>query len=60
MPPDHEVLTVEYKVNFVAPARVCKLISVGQVIKPGRRVTVCRGDVFMVGEEGGRKSARPC
>lgn len=55
MPPNHEVLTVEYKVNFMAPAQGAKMVAIGQVVKPGRTVTVCRGDVFMVDEAGGRK-----
>jgi uncharacterized protein (TIGR00369 family) len=48
MPQDTEVLTVEYKVNFVAPARGTRFIAYGQVTKPGRTLTVCTGDVFAV------------
>ncbi|MEM7129897.1 MAG: PaaI family thioesterase [Chloroflexota bacterium] len=48
MPPGTDVLTIEYKVNFIAPAQGIKLIAIGLVMKPGRTVTVCRGDVFMV------------
>ena len=55
MPPDTEVLTVEYKVNFMAPAHGDKLIAVGEVMKPGRTMTVCRGDVFMEDGDGSRK-----
>jgi uncharacterized protein (TIGR00369 family) len=45
MPVFAEVLTVEYKVNFLSPAIGEKFIAVGRVIKPGRTLTVCSGDV---------------
>jgi uncharacterized protein (TIGR00369 family) len=48
MPPDTEVLTIEYKVNFVAPARGEFAIARGHVLKPGRTVTVCQGEVIVV------------
>jgi acyl-coenzyme A thioesterase PaaI-like protein len=42
------VLSVEYKLNFVAPARGELLIARGQVIRAGRTLTVCRADVHVV------------
>ena len=47
------VLTVEYKVNFIAPARGEKFIARGQVKKTGKTLTICVGDAFAVldGEE---------
>lgn len=42
------VLTIEYKLNFMAPADGATLISRGRVLRPGRRVTVCQSDVFVV------------
>jgi len=45
---DDGVLTAELKINFLAPADGEKLIARGRVIKPGRTLTVCRGDVFSV------------
>lgn len=50
MPPDSGVLTVEYKANFVSPAKGEKLIATGRVVKPGRTLTVCTGDVLAVDE----------
>ena len=44
--PDTEVLTVEYKVNFVAPAKGQRLLARGEVIRPGATVAVCKGDVL--------------
>lgn len=46
MPADSEVLTVEYKVNFLAPAQGEKFVAIGRVIKPGRTLTVCTGEVW--------------
>jgi uncharacterized protein (TIGR00369 family) len=46
MPSDAAVLTVEYKVNFLAPAAGRKFIAQGRVTKPGRTLTVTTGDVF--------------
>jgi len=48
------VLTVEYKMNIVAPGRGERLIARGQVLRPGRTLTVTRADVFAV--EGGAET----
>ena len=48
MPPDSGVLTVEYKANFVSPAKGETFIATGRVVKPGRTLTVCAGDVLAV------------
>ncbi|HVF92360.1 MAG TPA: PaaI family thioesterase [Blastocatellia bacterium] len=45
-----DVLTVEYKINFVSPARGERLVARGRVTRPGRTVTVCAGDVYAVSE----------
>ena len=47
-PPDREVLTVEYKVNFLAPAHGEKLVARGEVVTSGRRLFVCRAEVSVV------------
>ena len=44
--PETAVLTVEYKVNFVAPAKGDRLLARGEVVRPGATVTVCKGDVM--------------
>jgi len=46
MPAGQEVLTVEFKVHFLKPAKTDRLIAVGQVIQAGRTLTVCEGSVF--------------
>lgn len=43
---ESEVLTVEYKINLVAPAIGDELEAVGTVIKPGRTLTICNIEVF--------------
>jgi len=48
MPPDCSVLTVEYKLNLLAPGEGELLIGRGEVIKPGRTLTICRSEVFAV------------
>ena len=46
MPTDASVLTVEYKLNMLAPAQGEMLIARGEVLKPGRSVSVVRADVW--------------
>jgi uncharacterized protein (TIGR00369 family) len=45
MAPDSEVLTIECKVNFMAPARGERFRGIGKVLRSGRTITVCSGDV---------------
>ena len=47
-PPDAEVLTVEFKINFIAPAKGERVIARGRVTKSGRTLSVCAGDVFAI------------
>jgi uncharacterized protein (TIGR00369 family) len=42
------VLTVEYKINLLAPADGEKLLATGRVLKPGRTLTVCELEVVVV------------
>jgi uncharacterized protein (TIGR00369 family) len=46
MPDDAEVLTVELKVNLLAPTGGDKLVAEGAVVRAGRTLTVCRGDGY--------------
>ncbi|MEI2807720.1 PaaI family thioesterase [Albidovulum sp.] len=45
MPPGAEVLTVEMKINLLAPAAGERLIATGRVVKAGRRLTVVTAEV---------------
>jgi acyl-coenzyme A thioesterase PaaI-like protein len=40
-PADSSVLTVEFKVNLIAPADGERVRAVGQVIRSGRTLTIC-------------------
>jgi len=46
MPPESEVLAVEFKVNLLRPAKGDAFLAHAEVIKPGRTLTVVRADVF--------------
>lgn len=48
MPAGDDVLTVEYKINLIAPARGDRLVARGQVVRAGRTLTVCHGEAFAV------------
>lgn len=45
---DTSVLTVEYKLNLVAPADGERLVARGEVVKPGRTLLVTRAEVFAI------------
>ena len=45
MPADCSLVTVEYKINILSPARGA-LVAKGQVVKPGRTLTVARAEVY--------------
>jgi len=45
-PPETAVLTVEYKMNLLAPAAGDYLEAEGVVLKAGRTLTVCRLEVY--------------
>ena len=48
MDADAGVLSVEYKVNLLAPAVGDRMRAIGRVIKPGRTLIVCTGEVTAV------------
>jgi uncharacterized protein (TIGR00369 family) len=52
MPADASVLTVEYKINMLAPAAGERLVATGEVLKPGRTLSIVRADVVAL--QGGR------
>ena len=52
MPPESDVLAVEFKVNLLRPAKGAIFVARAEVIKPGKTLTVVRADVVaMDGEE---------
>lgn len=46
--PGTEVLSVEYKVNFLAPAQGERFVARGRVVRAGRTITVCSGEVVAI------------
>ena len=46
MPQDAGVLTIEFKINLLAPARGERFRMEGRVLKPGRTITVCEGRAY--------------
>ncbi|MBU2488134.1 MAG: PaaI family thioesterase [Proteobacteria bacterium] len=53
-----QILTIEFKVNFLRPAAGQGLICRSRVIRHGRRVMIGESDVFDLGESGERHAAR--
>lgn len=47
-----DVVTSEYKLNFLAPAVGEKLLAKGEVIKASSRQATCRADVYSVRADG--------
>jgi uncharacterized protein (TIGR00369 family) len=52
MPEDIDVLAVEFKVNFVAPATGSSLRAVGTVIKAGKTITLTTANAYAISSEG--------
>ncbi len=53
-PPTASVLTVEFKLNLLAPASGERLVAEGFVVKPGRTLAITRGEVHA--EHGGKRT----
>jgi len=53
-PSDASVLTVEFKLNLLAPAEGERVVAEGQVLKSGRTLTITRGEVYA--ERGGKRT----
>jgi uncharacterized protein (TIGR00369 family) len=48
MPAGAEVLSVEFKVNLLAPAAGERFVARARVVRAGRTITVCAGDLFAI------------
>lgn len=48
MPADAAVLSIEYKINMLAPARGERIVARARVMRAGRTITVCSGDAVAV------------
>ncbi len=45
MAPGHEVVTAEFKINFMRPALGERFLAVGKVVSAGKMLLVCTGEV---------------
>ncbi len=55
MPADAGVLTIEFKVNLLAPAKGPRFRLEGQVVKPGRTITVVEGRALQIDPTGAER-----
>ncbi len=55
MPADAGALTIEFKVNLLAPAKGPRFRLEGQVVKPGRTITVVEGRALQVDPTGAER-----
>lgn len=51
MPSDAAVLTTEFKINLLSPAKGERLRAVGRVVRAGKKLVITMGEVFA--DEGG-------
>ena len=50
MPAESSVLSVEFKMNFLHPAEGETFVGIGKVVKSGRTLTVCSGEMQAVNQ----------
>lgn len=48
MPPSARVLSIEFKLNLLAPAVGERIEARGRVVRAGRTITVCRADIVAI------------
>ena len=51
MPEDAAVLTIEFKINLLTPAKGERFRMEGRVLKPGRTITVCEGRAYALQDQ---------
>ena len=54
MPAGAAVLSIEFKVNLLEPARGATIVARGRVVRAGRTISVCRADAVAL--DGGRET----
>jgi uncharacterized protein (TIGR00369 family) len=57
MPAGAAVMSVEFKVNLLAPGRGDRFLAHGRVRRAGRTLTVCEGSVRAIGDDQEREVA---
>ena len=51
MPPDSEVLSIEFKINLLRPGKGDSFVARAEVLRPGKTVTAVRADVFALSDD---------
>ena len=51
MEPGADVLSVEFKVNLMAPAAGTEFLAIGRVVRSGRTLVVCSGELRAIHNE---------
>jgi uncharacterized protein (TIGR00369 family) len=51
-PEGSEVLSVEFKISLLAPAHGVRFLAVGSVLRAGKRLSFCTGEVRAIRESG--------
>ncbi len=46
MPADTAILSIEFKVNLLSPAKGEQFVAIGKVKKAGKTISVCEGELF--------------
>jgi uncharacterized protein (TIGR00369 family) len=49
-PEDRDVLTVDFSMSLVAPAAQSAFVAAGRVIRSGRTLSACRGEVYGIAD----------
>lgn len=52
MPEEAAVLTIEFKINLLSPAKGDRFRAIGKVKKPGKNITVTEGELFAYSDSG--------
>ena len=52
MPKDAAVLSIEFKINLLAPAAGERFMARGRVVRAGRTISVCQADAFALTADG--------
>ncbi len=53
MPADAAVMTTEFKINLLSQAKGERFIALGRVVRQGKKLMMCLGEVFA--EENGKR-----
>ena len=51
-PSGSEVLSVEFKISLLAPAKGSRFLACAHVLKAGRRISFCSGEAVAISESG--------